>query len=48
MSAYYFYVVDEVFGPAFIKVCAYFPVRHEAPCNRVEVRYLHRQVVAAA
>jgi len=25
VSAYYFYVVDEVFGPAFVKVCAYFP-----------------------
>jgi hypothetical protein len=25
VSAYYFYLVDEVFGPAFIKVCAYFP-----------------------
>jgi hypothetical protein len=25
VSAYYFYVVDEVFGLAFIKVCAYFP-----------------------
>jgi len=25
VTAYYFYVVDEVFGPAFIKVCAYFP-----------------------
>jgi hypothetical protein len=24
VTAYYFYVVDEVFGPAFIKVCAYF------------------------
>ena len=24
MTAYYFYVVDEVFGPAFVKVCAYF------------------------
>ena len=23
--AYYFYVVDEAFGPAFVKVCAYFP-----------------------
>jgi hypothetical protein len=23
--AYYFYLVDEVFGPAFVKVCAYFP-----------------------
>lgn len=25
VTAYYFYVVDEAFGPAFIKVCAYFP-----------------------
>jgi hypothetical protein len=25
VNAYYFYLVDEVFGPAFIKVCAYFP-----------------------
>jgi hypothetical protein len=25
VTAYYFYVVDEVFGSAFIKVCAYFP-----------------------
>ena len=25
MTAYYFYLVDEVFGPAFVKVCAYFP-----------------------
>ena len=25
VSAYYFYVVDEVFGPAFVKLCAYFP-----------------------
>jgi len=23
--AYYFYLVDEVFGPAFVKICAYFP-----------------------
>jgi hypothetical protein len=29
VTAYYFYVVDEVFGPAFIKVCAYFPY----PCK---------------
>lgn len=25
VSAYYFYLVDEAFGPAFVKVCAYFP-----------------------
>jgi hypothetical protein len=48
VSCYYFYVWDLDFGPAFVKVCTYFPVRHEAPCNRVEVRYLHRRVVAAA
>ena len=36
------------FGPGFVKICAYFPVRHEAPRNRVEVRDLHRQAVAAA
>jgi hypothetical protein len=27
VTAYYFYVVDEVFGPAFVKVCAYFRAR---------------------
>jgi hypothetical protein len=48
VSCYYFYLWDLDFGPAFVKVCTYFPVRHEAPCNRVEVRYLHRRVVAAA
>ena len=25
MSCYYFYLWDEDFGPAFIKICAYFP-----------------------
>jgi len=48
VTCYYFYLWDEDFGPAFIKVCAYFPVRHEAPCNRVEVKDLHRHAVAAA
>ena len=48
VTCYYFYVWDEAFGPAFIKICAYFPVRHEAPCNRVEVKDLHRHAVAAA
>jgi hypothetical protein len=24
VTAYYFYVVDEAFGPTFVKVCAYF------------------------
>jgi hypothetical protein len=48
VTCYYFYLWDEGPGPAFIKVCAYFPVRHEAPCNRVEVKDLHRHAVAAA
>src|SRR6266511_5716451 len=34
--AYYFYVIDEAFGAAFVKICAYLTVRHEAPSNRVE------------
>jgi hypothetical protein len=25
VTAYYFYLVDEIFGPAFVKICAYFP-----------------------
>jgi hypothetical protein len=25
VTAYYFYLVDEAFGPAFVKICAYFP-----------------------
>jgi hypothetical protein len=48
VTCFYFYLWDVDFGPAFIKVCAYFPVRHEAPLNRVEVRDLHPRVVAAA
>jgi hypothetical protein len=48
VTCYYFYLWDADFGPAFIKVCAWFPVRHEAPCNRVEVKDLHRHAVAAA
>ena len=48
VSCYYFYLWDADFGPGFVKICAYFPVRHEAPRNRVEVRDLHRQAVAAA
>ncbi len=35
VGVYYFYVMDPDFGPGFIKICTYFPVRHEAPCNRV-------------
>lgn len=25
VTCYYFYIVDEAFGPAFVKICAYFP-----------------------
>jgi hypothetical protein len=35
VSVFYFYVWDAEFGPGFIKLCTYFPVRHEAPCDRV-------------
>ena len=31
VGIYYFYVLDAEFGPGFIKICTYFPVRHEAP-----------------
>ncbi|HVX22395.1 MAG TPA: hypothetical protein VHB02_13670 [Acidimicrobiales bacterium] len=31
VTTYYFYVMDGEFGPGFIKICTYFPVRHEAP-----------------
>jgi len=31
VGMYYFYVYDAEFGPGFIKICTYFPVRHEAP-----------------
>jgi hypothetical protein len=48
VTCYYFYIWDEFWGSGFIKICAYFPVRHEAPCNRVEVKDLHRHAVAAA
>ena len=48
VNYFYFYCVDADFGPFFIKFCSYFPVRHEAPCNRVEVRNLRRHAVAAA
>src|SRR5262249_34788000 len=48
VNHYYFYGVDEDFGPFFLKFCSYFPVRHVAPCDRVEVRCLHRDAVAAA
>ena len=48
VNYFYFYCVDADFGPFFIKFCTYFPVRHEAPCNRVEVKDLHHHAVAAA
>ena len=35
VGVYYFYVMDPDFGAGFIKICTYFPVRHEAPYNRV-------------
>jgi hypothetical protein len=45
VTAYYFYLVDEVFGPAFIKVCAYFPY----PCKICLLwRRLHKRHYAAA
>jgi hypothetical protein len=48
VSVFYVYIFDEQMGPGFIKICTCFPVRHEAPCDRVEVKDLHRHVVAAA
>jgi len=49
VSVFYVYIWDTAMGGGFyIKFCSYFPVRHEAPCNRVEVKDLHRHAVAAA
>lgn len=48
VNHFYVYAVDADFGPFFVKFCSYFPERHEAPCNRVEVKCLHRDAVAAA
>lgn len=48
VNHWYFYGFGADFGPFHIKFCGYFPVRHEAPCNRVEVKDLHRHAVAAA
>src|SRR5215210_1917451 len=31
VTTFYFYIFDDEFGPSFIKLCTYFPVRHEAP-----------------
>jgi len=35
VNHFYFYCFDDDFGPFFIKFCSYFPVRHEAPSDRV-------------
>jgi hypothetical protein len=45
VTAYYFYLVDEAFGPAFIKVCAYFPYPVKIWLNGHE--YAKRQAMAA-
>ena len=44
VTAYYFYVVDEAFGPAFVKVCAYFPYPIKIWLNGHE--YAKRQAAA--
>lgn len=33
VTAYYFYLVDEAFGPAFVKIYAYFPYPVKIWCN---------------
>jgi hypothetical protein len=48
VPVFYVSIFDERMGPGFIKICTCFPVRHEAPCNRVEVKDLHHHAVAAA
>ena len=45
VTAYYFYVVDEAFGPAFVKVCAYFPYPVKVWLNGHE--YAKRATTAA-
>ena len=35
VGTFYFDVLDPDFGLGFIKICTYFPVRHEAPYDRV-------------
>jgi hypothetical protein len=35
VGIYYFYVRDPDFGAGLVKICTYFPVRHEAPSDRV-------------
>jgi hypothetical protein len=45
VTAYYFYLVDETFGPAFVKVCAYFPYPLKIWLNGHE--YVKRAAAAA-
>ena len=45
VTAYYFYVVDENFGPAFVKICAYFPYPVKIWLNGHE--YSKRKATAA-
>jgi hypothetical protein len=45
VTAYYFYLVDEDFGPAFVKVCAYFPYPIKIWLNGHE--YAKRRAAAA-
>jgi hypothetical protein len=45
VTAYYFYLVDEVFGPGFVKVCAYFPYPMKVWLNGHE--YAKRAAAAA-
>ena len=42
VTAYYFHVVDEVFGPAFVKVCAYFRYPAQDLAQRARVRQTRR------
>ena len=45
VTAYYFYLVDETFGPSFVKVCAYFPYPVKIWLNGHE--YAKRKAAAA-
>ena len=45
VTAYYFYLVDEAFGPGFIKICAYFPYPFKIWLNGHE--YAKRAAAAA-
>src|SRR5664279_6153829 len=42
VTAYYFYLWDEDFGPGFIKICAYFPlslIHISEPTRRTPISY---------